>query len=1322
MTDNREKTLDLIDGCRNLIWQLQNSLLQLSVERKNRELVDQTVADLGRLARHLGEGDVEVLTKALDEAAAGLAEGTLGESRISALYEIVEALALTSQDGMAALERVLARLGDGAPKAAAPEAPLVDAHAEVDPEDLKLFGAEAREHLGLVEASLLDLEKCGSPEIIAEVFRAIHSIKGGAQYVGLAATATLAHRTEALLDRLRRGERSATTDVVATLLAATDGLSALVRAAETGGAADVDVAALVSRIEGLLSSAESPASAAAPAPASAPAPSAAPAAAWTPEPESRRPADGGDAGLEAAPAAPAESVSDAEVDALFSGVGAPEATEAGSDFELFAREYRGNAAELHRLLADLDGVARDPEEARLLARALHSLKGIAGFIGAVDMEKLASSLDLLLEKVLRHRTEIPLDVKRLAVRTEEALESVFEALSSGKPAGTDVIGLLSQLAALREREERTMAWSEQPAPAAVETSEDDPLRARLGAVSAAVQACDGDGLAMALDDLAATAELQGLDELADAALAASRVASDFVSAGADDLIARLRALLPGDEDLLAPKGGVSPVAEPAEGKPTVVVSKALEERIVEDDFDQDLVRIFLDTTSSRLASISDLLSRGAASEAAELLGDMSSAAAYMGYEPLAALFAGARAQLEKPLADLEAIGERISDAARSVELLRAKLSPAEAGTARRSGAEEEEMEQIFREAARSHLGDLLANVLALGHDAAPERLDALNHHLSCLHSAATNMGRGETVSAIERTQSALEHAAESGAVLSRDAVAELAGLVESLYGVCGLVPPAPRLSSAPKPAEPVVAREAVVPPPAVPAVPATSEKAAVSDAAPPSDAPAPSAPPSVPSSAEAAVRAAASTSAEETEAARGLVEAQATVRVDTKKIDDLMNMVAELVVNRSSFLVLSSNIREVLARLLDSGRIGQVESRDLRHVLDRYDETTTDLGRVSNQLQEGVMRIRMMPVRTLFSRVPRLVRDLALRDGKQVRVVFSGEETELDKTVIEQLSDPLVHLLRNAVSHGLETPSERSLAGKPAEGTLRIAARHQGNMVILDVEDDGRGIDLEAVRRVLIDRGLSTQVEAARLAPRDLVAALFLPGFSTAQAVSDVSGRGVGLDVVKRNIESLGGQIEVFTDAGRSTRFSIRIPLTMAIMQALLVRVADEVYSIPVSTVIQTVKVARGDIATVEGQEILTLRGRVVPLVRLSDVFDYRYHEETGQSRRRQSEDATLYAVVLQGEGREIAIAAEGMIGSQDLVIKSLEDDLVDARGVAGAAILGDGTVTLILDVPEIQKMAVDRERYRERRKSDSLRAFERLVRDRVPVEAGPVN
>ncbi len=429
-----------------------------------------------------------------------------------------------------------------------------------------------------------------------------------------------------------------------------------------------------------------------------------------------------------------------------------------------------------------------------------------------------------------------------------------------------------------------------------------------------------------------------------------------------------------------------------------------------------------------------------------------------------------------------------------------------------------------------------------------------------------------------------------------------------------------------------------------------------------------------------------------------------------------MNMVAELVVNRSSLMVLGTTIRDVANGIIDSAALSKAEARDLRMVINRFDEATTDLGRVSNQLQGGVMRIRMVPVKTLFSRVPRLVRDLAVREGRQVRVVFSGEDTELDKTVIENLSDPLVHLIRNAIGHGIEAPGERVTAGKPVEARLEISAHHEGNMVILEVEDDGRGIDLDRGRQRLISSGLSTASETQRMSERDLLAALFMPGFSTSVEVSDVSGRGVGLDVVKRNIEGLGGQVEVFSSAGSFARFAIRIPLTMAIMQALLVRIGAEIYSIPVSAVLQTVKITTSQISTVENQEVITVREQVVPLVRLDEVFSYNYHIETQQGVAAEpapEADAVSYVVVLQSEDSEIGIVVDSVVGGQDIVIKSLEDELVDSRGVAGGAILGDGTVTLILDVGEIRRMAVDAEHYQQKRFADTMRRLEQHMMER---------
>jgi two-component system chemotaxis sensor kinase CheA len=588
---------------------------------------------------------------------------------------------------------------------------------------------------------------------------------------------------------------------------------------------------------------------------------------------------------------------------------------------------------------------------------------------------------------------------------------------------------------------------------------------------------------------------------------------------------------------------------------------------------------------------------------------------------------------------------------------------------------------------------------------------------------------------VEAVQGAVEKETSGVTFIRARALNQLMEGIAKLYLACGIHPPAISQSPLAEAEEPFPETQLVAPtlddlfreatpaavaPPvyevmAAPPPPEPQRAVSIQPAVEPQAAVAPAAEVAAPAIAE-----------EAPEAARGLVEAQATVRVDTNKIDDLMNMVAELVVNRSSFMALSTNLRDILLRLLDSADLTTGDARDLRSALNRYDEATTDLGRVSNQLQEGVMRIRMMPVKTLFSRVPRLVRDLAIREGRSVKVAFTGEETELDKTVIEQLSDPLVHLIRNAISHGIETPSDRLLSGKPAEGTLKISAQHQGNMVIIEVSDDGRGIDLDAVRRMLVKKGVSSTAEVGRLSQRELLAALFLPGFSTSEKVSDVSGRGVGLDVVKRNIESLGGQIDVSSDPGKGCRFSIRIPLTMAILQALLVKVQEEIYSIPVSAIIQIVKVVPTEISTVEGQEVITVRNRVIPLVRLRDVFDCNYHLKTGQMPVETNGSATaglpVYVVILQGEGREIGVVADSLIGGQDLVIKSLDDELVDAEGVAGAAILGDGTVTLILDVAEIQKMAIDKEHYQQKKLSDTLRVFERFVREHPVAELVHVN
>ncbi len=740
----------------------------------------------------------------------------------------------------------------------------------------------------------------------------------------------------------------------------------------------------------------------------------------------------------------------------------------------------------------------------------------------------------------------------------------------------------------------------------------------------------------------------------------------------------------------------------------------------------------------------------------------------MGYSTLVDSFGAIQLRIDGQPGDVETNDAMVATVRSRVERLRSQLALGQDGVgASPSDSELREIERIFSESALKHLSNAERDLRLFLASPDERLLAALQHHLSCLHSAATNVGRDGMAVDAEALQRLVEEKWLAPRAQGADVGSRAVATLGCLFEACGL--PAPRIAvraaSVPdrdlrhqtspvagRGSEQVVAKAEVSPisgpgagsedadgAPVTPQWTAPEEgtprqsdpESSVESLMPTPSAAGDVAPPRTIAQAEASIAVDVDASTPEIlETARALVDAQATVRVDTAKIDDLLNMVAELVVNRSAFMVLGTALNELANRLIDSGQLGTTDARDLRTVLTRYDEAMTEQGRVSNQLQQGVMLIRMMPVNTLFSKVPRLVRDLAMRESRRVKVVCSGEETELDKTVIERLSDPLVHLIRNAVSHGIESPEERLAAGKPAEGRLHISARHQGNIVIIEVEDDGRGVDFDKIRRRWVESGLGSAAQVARLSPRELMSALFLPGFSTAERVTDISGRGVGLDVVKRNIENLGGQVEATTDPGRFSRFTIRIPLTMAIMQALLVRVASEIYAIPGSAVIEAERITRDQIYSVENQKVITLRKSVIPLVNLDEVFAYNYYLDSDQKAEgptgttpgghEAAADDGVHVVVLQGEGREIGVVVSGLIGSQDIVIKSLEDDLVDGRGIAGASILGDGTVALILDVGEICKMVMDGQHSEELRRRETMRQFERYLqqRDRPGVEA----
>ena len=390
-----------------------------------------------------------------------------------------------------------------------------------------------------------------------------------------------------------------------------------------------------------------------------------------------------------------------------------------------------------------------------------------------------------------------------------------------------------------------------------------------------------------------------------------------------------------------------------------------------------------------------------------------------------------------------------------------------------------------------------------------------------------------------------------------------------------------------------------------------------------------------------------------------------SVRVDVRTLDSLMNMVEELVIDRSRISQIN--------RVLESKYAGDELVRDLS-------QTSGHVIKVINELQQDIMQVRMVPIGTLFNSFPRLVRDLAQRQGKKIEFTMEGLETELDRSIIEQIRDPLIHLLRNAVDHGVEDPESRVTAGKPPIALVRLSAFQEGGHIVISMEDDGQGIDVNAVKKKAVSNGIISAEEANRLSMGDAINLVFMPGFSTKEVATDVSGRGVGLDVVKTNIEKLSGSVVTESRPGEGTRFMIVLPLTLAVIQGLLVSASGTVYVMPLASVTETLLVERREILTIRGKHVIRLRNNVIPLVTLDGAPKLRID-------RTESEGKCFIVVAKDGD-KSIGVVVDELMEQQEFVVKPLGKFLVDIRGIAGATILGDGQVGLILDVPALIKVA----------------------------------
>jgi len=393
-----------------------------------------------------------------------------------------------------------------------------------------------------------------------------------------------------------------------------------------------------------------------------------------------------------------------------------------------------------------------------------------------------------------------------------------------------------------------------------------------------------------------------------------------------------------------------------------------------------------------------------------------------------------------------------------------------------------------------------------------------------------------------------------------------------------------------------------------------------------------------------------------------------TIRVDIDRLDSLLNLVGELVINRTRI----SDIAATLGRELGTnGRAGNGAAGNgvTASLAKDLSESSALLARTTNEIQESIMKVRMVPIGQVFDRFPRVVRDLAKARGKEIHLEIAGAETDLDKTIVDEVGEPLMHLVRNCVDHGIEPGDLRAARGKPRHGTIKLNAYHEGNQVIIEISDDGGGIDLARVREKAIRLGVID--EADRLSDREIVELIFTPGFSTAAEVTDVSGRGVGMDVVKKNILRLKGVFDVDSVQGEGTKFTMKLPLTLAIIQALLVRVADELYSIPLDAVIESQRIDTADLRTVHGGEVITLRGQVVPLIRIAEFF-----------RLDAPRDPDKVMIVIVGlQGRQVGLVVDSFQGEQEIVIKPLSDVIGRIAGISGATILGNGSISLIIDV-----------------------------------------
>lgn len=1013
-----------------------------------------------------------------------------------------------------------------------------------DPELVADFIAEAKEHLETIEPNLLELEK--APDNLAllnDIFRPMHSLKGASGFLGLNRINHLAHKSENILDELRKGSMQVTSEIMDVILASTDALRQMIENLEsTNAEGDVETESIMAQIDAIMAGESArPAATAADAPQDAAVDAATPPAEET---SAEAPTEETSAKAEA-PAETQENTAPAPSQPAAEPAPQPVAADAEKQQGMSAKEWVASLPsgapyaltafgeghlkdfidESYEIIANLNDGLLDLEEnptgrddlVNDLFRYFHNMKGNSGIIGYNELNGLTHEAETLLNNVRQGKITPSHELIDLLLLTVDVMEGLVQTIDvpacQATPFDTSPIVKQLQLALAGEGIALPPALRAAQAPAAQETA---PAAAESGAA-------------------------------------------------------------------------------PAEAGTVEVVQPSIIPVGLEND-DIDVFRVTVKQQQEIIsAALATLRKDGSHKDSIDAL-----------YRCLIAIknacgFVG--------LDEIKVYAERtagIVDQGRSTGI------------------------------DFTLMVDLLGQETDIIRDMVQKALD---EGKVCVNTDKEKKDEGQAT------------ATEAAPV-----AAPVAPSAQAAPAAPSAPAPAPAQPAAPKAAAPVAA--------------ASTSKAAPAPA--PQPAPAAKAAPAAPAAAPAGNgKAAAAPANNKAAAPGGDHKSSSTIRVDHERLDHLMNLIGELIINRNRYTL--------IARSLE----GSEDNINVAEVAQSLSETTYAMARISDDLQDTIMKVRMVPVSSVFSRFPRLVRDLSRKSGKEVDLIMEGEETELDKSVVEVIGDPLVHLIRNSVDHGIEPEDQRLAQGKPAKGKVTLRAFHKGNSVAIEIEDDGKGIDPNKMREVAVKKGIITPEEAAQLDDREAIELIFAPGFSSAEKITDISGRGVGMDVVRTNIKNLKGSVNTYSEVGKGTRFTLSLPLTLAIIDALMVNVSGQMYAIPLDAVSETTKIETVRLTDVKGRKAVTLRGEVLGIVELSEML--------GLPRSTETLPEVLSVVVIHDNERRLGLVVDELLERQEIVIKPLGAYLGDLKGISGATIMGDGSVILILDPHEIYLMSTSK-------------------------------